>query len=298
MSVRTLSGHQHSLFLKMMSRTRLLLKRKNHYYRSWILLSAEIIIIIALVAVQNCIINDDNNHHHRFVAGFQIEHFRRDDVLIIDRSVGYNHQRYIMKHPFVTNHIPVFIPSLLSYQNEVFPLISFSTTLSVSSRDINENTVKSSSSSTEPPRRMGELTKEEQHVFDLLLDVMNSKFVHRVIVVGNEARAILETTCALGPVCKITQSPSTGRNLLTLANHDQSFEFHVQLSAVTKIEIIIKELLPPSVSSPDVTELQRRRRLIRLLGVDGKAVTTLILADGSTSAVEYFDRVMSKYGNS
>jgi hypothetical protein len=58
-------------------------------------------------------------------------------------------------------------------------------------------------------RRMGDLTKPEQTVFDLLQEVSQSGFSFRVVVVGKGA--ILESTVpSLGPVVKVTQSPSTG----------------------------------------------------------------------------------------
>jgi hypothetical protein len=62
---------------------------------------------------------------------------------------------------------------------------------------------------TEQHRRMGELTKPEQTVYDVLLEVVKSGYSFRVVVVGKGA--ILESTVpCLGPVIKLTQSPSTG----------------------------------------------------------------------------------------
>ena len=58
-------------------------------------------------------------------------------------------------------------------------------------------------------RRMGELTKPEQTVYDILHEVSDSGFSFRVVVVGKGT--ILESTVdSLGPVIKLTQSPSTG----------------------------------------------------------------------------------------
>lgn len=93
--------------------------------------------------------------------------------------------------------------------------------------------------SMEKERRMGELTKPEQKVFDIMEAIHNSKYLFRVVVVGKGA--ILETTTELGPVMKVTQSPSTGANLMTFASKDQSTEFHLQLSNVYKIVITENE---------------------------------------------------------
>jgi hypothetical protein len=65
-------------------------------------------------------------------------------------------------------------------------------------------------------RRMGDLTKPEQTVFDLLQEVSLSGFSFRVVVVGKGA--ILESTVpSLGPVVKVTQSPSTGEGTSFIA---------------------------------------------------------------------------------
>lgn len=56
---------------------------------------------------------------------------------------------------------------------------------------------------------MGELTQPEQTVFDVLEEVSKSGYAFRIVVVGSGA--ILESTVkVVGPVIKITQSPSTG----------------------------------------------------------------------------------------
>jgi hypothetical protein len=96
--------------------------------------------------------------------------------------------------------------------------------------------------------------------------------------------AILETTAALGPVLKVTQSPSTGTNLLTMANEDQSFEFHLQLSQVLKIVLTEKE-------APKKT-----LRIIRLLNVAGDSLSSLILADESEAALAWYKELIAKYG--
>ena len=70
----------------------------------------------------------------------------------------------------------------------------------------------SSSTSRDPPRRMGELTPSEQVVHDTLC--AGSTYSFRIVVVGSGA--ILETTVPrLGPHFKILQSPSTGTYVRT-----------------------------------------------------------------------------------
>jgi hypothetical protein len=147
-------------------------------------------------------------------------------------------------------------------------------------------------------RRMGELSESEQIVYNIFQDIHNSKYAFRVIVIGSESRAILESTTVLGPVRKVTQSPSTGKNLLTLANEDQSFEYHIQLSSISKIELVTKNLPVPSAQSVsgDAKSSPNQRRLVRLLGADGKGVSTLILADSSGEAKAFFEGLVSKYG--
>ena len=58
-------------------------------------------------------------------------------------------------------------------------------------------------------RRMGELTTPEQSVYDLMREFSESGYTFRIVVVGQGA--ILETTSPLGPITKLTQSPSTGK---------------------------------------------------------------------------------------
>lgn len=57
-------------------------------------------------------------------------------------------------------------------------------------------------------RRMGDLTTPEHTVYDMMHELSESGYAFRVVVVGKGA--ILETTSRLGPVVKMTQSPSTG----------------------------------------------------------------------------------------
>jgi putative heme iron utilization protein len=129
---------------------------------------------------------------------------------------------------------------------------------------------------------MGELTAPEQQVFDIMDTIHDSGYHFRMVVVGKGA--ILETTAALGPVLKVTQSPSTGANLLTLANEDQSFEFHLQLSEVSKIVLLEK----PTPS--------KTLRIVRILNAAGESMSSLILADESEAAVTWYEGLIAKYG--
>ena len=131
---------------------------------------------------------------------------------------------------------------------------------------------------------MGELTSAEGKVFDLLQALHDSKYAFRIVVVGNGA--ILETTSVLGPALSVAQSPKTGKNLMTLASEDKSFEFHLQLADVSEIAVLEKE-------TP-----MKTMRLIRVLGAEGQSMCSLILADQSDAAVEWFQGIGNKYGES
>jgi hypothetical protein len=131
-------------------------------------------------------------------------------------------------------------------------------------------------------RRMGELTEPEQRVFDIMHEIHDSGYLFRMVVVGKGA--ILETTAALGPVLKVTQSPSTGTNMLTLANTDQTFEFHLQLAEVSKM-VLLEKVTPA-----------KTLRIVRILNADGESMSSLILADESEAAVTWYEGLIAKYG--
>ena len=61
---------------------------------------------------------------------------------------------------------------------------------------------------------MGDLTTPEQTVYGMMQELSGSGYQFRVVVVGKGA--ILETTTPLGPVLKLTQSPSTGEQMSTM----------------------------------------------------------------------------------
>jgi hypothetical protein len=128
------------------------------------------------------------------------------------------------------------------------------------------------------------LNEPEQQVFSFVKELHDSSYKFRIVVVGNGA--ILETTSALGPVVKLSNSPSAGTNLLTLASEDQSLEFHLQLSQVTKIVLTTKE------TSPD-----RTLQIVRLLNATGVSMCSFILADESEAAKEWYQALQTKHGN-
>jgi hypothetical protein len=133
-------------------------------------------------------------------------------------------------------------------------------------------------------RRMGELTLPEQKTFDVMQALHDAKFNFRIVVVGNGA--ILESTSPLGPTMKVSQSPKTGKNLMTLASQDQSLEFHLQLADVSKIVLVQRE-------TP-----KRTMRLVRFLEAEhGNSMCSLILADDSSAAQKWFDDdLIGKFG--
>jgi hypothetical protein len=133
-------------------------------------------------------------------------------------------------------------------------------------------------------RRMGELTRPERTVYDLMHDVSKSGHAFRVVVVGKGA--ILETTVdRMGPVVDLIQSPSTGANLLTLASEDKTFEFHLQLPDVSKMVLVEKE-------TPAKT-----MRIIRVLNATGESICSLILAEQSDDAIKWYHDLITKHGS-
>jgi hypothetical protein len=130
---------------------------------------------------------------------------------------------------------------------------------------------------------MGELSDAEDKVYQVMKELHDSKYTFRVVVVGNGA--ILETTSTLGPVVKISQSPSTGTNLLTLASDDKSFEFHLQLSQTSKMVLTTKETPNKSI------------RIIRLLNAEGVAMCSLILNDETEAAHKWYEQLQTTFGS-
>lgn len=117
----------------------------------------------------------------------------------------------------------------------------------------------------------------------ILEEFHRSNLSFRIVVIGNGA--ILETTSKLGPTSKSSISPKSGERLLTFANEDASFEFHVKVDQVCKIAFVVN---PAS-----------NRRVARFLSEDGTPICSLILAENSDAdeAEEWFDGLLVKHGD-
>jgi hypothetical protein len=142
---------------------------------------------------------------------------------------------------------------------------------------------------------MGELTPPEARVYELLNEIRSAGFAFRIVVAGGRGAISEFTVPSMGPRLSISQSPSTGSNLLTLASDDATWEFHVQLSNVFKIALVEKQTPAKTL------------RIVRLIGATGDTITSLILvpdfkkatgdADGSGEAIEWFHGLVEKYGS-
>ena len=129
------------------------------------------------------------------------------------------------------------------------------------------------------------LSPPEQTVYKILRALHDSNYPFRVVVVGNGA--ILEATSTLGSNFKLGTSPRTGEPLTTFASDDKSFEFHMMISKVAKIVMTEKE------SPVDGSRMQ----LLRFLNDEGGAMCSLILADKSKQAQEWYSALKTKYNN-
>ena len=76
-----------------------------------------------------------------------------------------------------------------------------------------------------------------------------------------------------------------GANLLTFSSSDQSFEFHVQLSEVSKIVLVEKKTPAKTL------------RILRLLNPQGGSMTSLILADASDEATAWYHGLVEQRGS-
>ena len=76
----------------------------------------------------------------------------------------------------------------------------------------------------------------------------------------------------------------TGANMVTLANADQSFEYHVQLEQICQIAFVEKE-------TPNKT-----LRIVRLLNANGDSISSLILVDVSDDAQQWFRDLIQRHG--
>jgi hypothetical protein len=174
-------------------------------------------------------------------------------------------------------HLFVFIPLLLSTGSDAFTVRPLPSTIRTHAA------LHASASSTNSAPSTDALNEPEKRVYEIVKSLHDTQYTFRVVVVGKGA--ILETTTKLGPVVKISKSPSTGANLVTFASPDQSFEFHLQLGQVSKITLTQKET-PAKVL-----------RIIRLLNDTGEPMCSLILREDSKDAIQWYEQMISNYGD-
>jgi hypothetical protein len=139
--------------------------------------------------------------------------------------------------------------------------------------------------------RMGELTPPEATVYQLLHELHDAGFAFRVVVVGRGSIAEFTVPC-LGPKLTISQSPSSGANLLTLASTDASWEYHVQLSDVFKVALVEKQTPAKTL------------RIVRLMNATGDTISSLILVPDhpensrkEDEAIQWFHGLVETYGS-
>jgi hypothetical protein len=131
-----------------------------------------------------------------------------------------------------------------------------------------------------------ELTPQENHVYELLKEISDSKLPFRIVVVGNGA--ILESTNTLGPTFKLGKSPKSGASIVTFASEDQSFEFHLMPAQIASAVLIEK---------PSPTKEGKTMRLMRFRNGEGGSICSLILADDSTEAAGWYQSMAAKHGS-
>jgi putative heme iron utilization protein len=73
--------------------------------------------------------------------------------------------------------------------------------------------------------------------------------------------------------------------MATIANADQSFEYHIQLEQINEIAFVEKE-------TPNKT-----LRIVRLMNEDGDSITSLILVDVSEDAQKWFADLIQRHGS-
>lgn len=73
--------------------------------------------------------------------------------------------------------------------------------------------------------------------------------------------------------------------MATLANADQSFEYHVQLEQICEIAFVEKE-------TPN-----KILRIVRLMNQEGDSITSLILVDVSDDAQKWFADLIQRHGS-
>lgn len=233
-----------------------------------------------------------------FLCG-QGEKFGITDVIHLTSTFRFFFRRQLIFHrhncTMTTLRTMMMRPSFLFLWSAIvgilcpFSSLAFSSSLPASSSTRNHVAlVAAASDPTSSTSSISiSLTPAEQGVYEFFKKLHQSQHAFRIVVVGG-AGGILETTSPLGPVFKTSQSPKSGKVLLTMATEDQSFEFHVTLSQVAQLAIVERP-------SPDGA---RTIRVIRVLTDQGASVCSLILGDDSDDAAAFFETLQQEYGPS
>ena len=101
--------------------------------------------------------------------------------------------------------------NFLFLEQRRLPLLRLEMSIASSTNSNNNNSNTESTIRSNEQRRMGELTKSEQVAYDILCELSKSEYSFRIVVIGKNGSAILESTVpCFGPKIKILQSPSTG----------------------------------------------------------------------------------------
>ena len=136
---------------------------------------------------------------------------------------------------------------------------------------------------------------QEKHYDGTLLDAIvndlhSSGYSFRFIVIANGA--ILESTHSFDKTSiRTSKSPKTGENIVTLATHDKSFEFHLKVDQISKVSF---------------HKVQRQEgnvmRICRMIDQAGSPAASLILQDANENNTKdggpelWFDEIIQRYG--
>jgi putative heme iron utilization protein len=74
--------------------------------------------------------------------------------------------------------------------------------------------------------------------------------------------------------------------MVTIANQDQTFEYHIQLDTISKIVLLEKN-----------TTDHRTLRIIRFLNQFNDTMSSIIFIDTSELAQNFFTNLIQRYGN-
>lgn len=78
---------------------------------------------------------------------------------------------------------------------------------------------------------------------------------------------------------KLSESQKTGGQLMTFASSDSNFEFHLNLEKIASVSFVEKNSM----------------KICRLLNNEGQSACSLILADPSDEAIQWFDSTKGKF---